>query len=94
MEEAQNDRVWADHSPKLREWMDEAALLSACHSRSASLFNSLFRSLGVCNIVFSAGAASLSLSSMDYEYDVRKSRVSKCRYSDLKWLSKLLFIQP
>lgn len=45
----------------LAQWQEEAAFLSSCHSRAASLFNTLFRSVGVCNIVFSATATSLSL---------------------------------
>ena len=45
----------------LTQWQEEAVFLSSCHSRAASLFNTLFRSVGVCNIVFSATATSLSL---------------------------------
>lgn len=48
---------------KLQEWMQEAKHLSIYHSKAASLFNTLFRITGCCNIVFSAGAAMLSLSS-------------------------------
>lgn len=45
---------------QIQSWVDEAALLSACHNESANFFNLMFRVAGTGNIVSAAAAGALS----------------------------------
>lgn len=49
---------------RLQEWIDEAALASACHNEASNFFNLMFRSIGTSNIIAAAGASALSFLSV------------------------------
>lgn len=45
---------------KIREWGDEAAILSSAHSDSSNFFNLLYKTVGTCNILSTTATGALS----------------------------------
>ncbi len=61
---------------KVREWVEETKLMSACHEESSNFFNLMYRTVGTTNILSAAAASALSFLAVGGECDGSTPKLS------------------